>query len=279
MRADEPELRDRHAFTSDIGVRSAAVAPIDVAGRRWGVVRSASTGAAPLPPGAEIRLGAFAELAAQAVANAETREELSASRARIVEAGDEARRRIERNLHDGAQARLVALSLWTRLAARELADEPRAVATLDHVSAELAAALQELRELARGIHPAVLNDHGLVAAIEALAARAAVPVELHLAVEGRLAPAIEATAYYIVAEAVTNAAKYAAARTTVVTVEQTDRALLVRVRDDGSGGADLAAGSGLRGLVDRAEALRGSLSVRSQAGRGTEVTALLPLGS
>ena len=240
-------------------------------------MRAASTGAAPLPPGAETRLGAFAELAAQAVANAETREELTASRARIVEAGDAARRRIERNLHDGAQQRLVALSLWIRLAARGLTDEPRAVAALEHVSEELAAAQQELRELARGIHPAVLNDHGLVAALEALALRAAVPVELRLAVDGRLPPAIEATAYYIVAEALTNAAKYAGASTTAVTVERTERALLVRIRDDGAGGADLAAGSGLRGLVDRAEALRGSLSVRSEAGRGTEVTALLPL--
>ena len=277
LRADEPELHDKHAFTSDIGVRSAAVAPIDVAGRRWGVVRAASTGAAPLPPGAETRLGAFAELAAQAVANAEARAELAASRARIVEAGDAARRRTERNLHDGAQQRLVALALWTRLASRELADDPRAAAKLGHVSEELAVALQELRELARGIHPAVLTDHGLVAAIEALAARAAVPVDLELAVDGRLPPAIEATAYYIVAEALTNVAKYAGARTTAVTIERTERALLVRIRDDGAGGADLAAGSGLRGLADRAEALRGSLSVRSEPGQGTEVTARLPL--
>ncbi|HYI19330.1 MAG TPA: GAF domain-containing protein [Solirubrobacteraceae bacterium] len=279
LRADEPELRDQHAFTSDIGVRSAAVAPIDVAGRRWGVVRAASTGTVPLPPGAETRLGAFAELAAQAVANAEARAELSASRARIVEAGDAARRRIERNLHDGAQQRLVALSLWTRLAARELRDDPRAAERLEHISGELAAALQELRALARGIHPAVLTDHGLVAALEALAARAAAPVELRLAVDGRLAPAIEATAYYIVAEALTNVAKYADARSAEVTVEQTERALVVRITDDGAGGADLASGSGLRGLADRAEALRGTLTVRSEPGRGTEVTARLPLST
>ena len=275
-RADEPELRTKHAFASDIGVRSAAVAPIDVAGRRWGVVRAAGTGAKPLPAGAETRLGAFAELAAQAVANAEAREELSASRARIVEAGDAARRRIERNLHDGAQQRLVNLSLWTRLAERQLED-PEAVATLARISEELASTLQELRDLARGIHPAVLTDHGLVAAIEALAARAAVPVELRLASCGRLAPATEATAYYIVAEALTNTAKYAEARSATVTVERTERALLVRISDDGKGGAHMGAGSGLRGLADRAEALRGSLSVHSEPGRGTEVSAQLPL--
>jgi len=279
MRADEPELRAKHAFASDIGVRSAAVAPIDVAGRRWGVVRAAGTGAMPLPPGAETRLGAFAELAAQAIANAEAREALGASRARIVEAGDAARRRIERNLHDGAQQRLVTLSLWTRLAERELRHDPRAVATLARIADELGSALQELRELARGIHPAVLTDHGLVAAIEALAARAAIPVELRLVPCGRLGPAVEATAYYIVAEALTNVAKYAEAGSTTVTVERMERALVVRVEDDGLGGAAIGAGSGLRGLADRAEALGGSLTVRSERGRGTEVSASLPLDS
>jgi signal transduction histidine kinase len=276
MRADEPELHTKHAFKSDIGVRSAAVAPIDVAGRRWGVVRAAGTGAQPLPADAEMRLGAFAELAAQAVANAEAREQLSASRARIVEAGVAARRSIERNLHDGAQQRLVTLSLWTRLAQRQLKDSD-AAATLARVSEELASTLQELRELARGIHPAVLTDHGLLAAIEALATRAAVPVELRLADCGRLTPATEATAYYIVAEALTNTAKYADARSATVTVERTERALLVRISDDGKGGADVGAGSGLRGLADRAEALRGSLTVHSEPERGTEVTARLPL--
>ena len=125
----------------------------------------------------------------------------------------------------------------------------------------------------------MLTDHGLVAALEALAARAAAPVELRLAVDGRLPPAIEATAYYIVAEALTNVAKYADARSAEVTVEQTERALVVRNTDVGAGGADLASGSGLRGLADRAEALRGTLTVRSEPGRGTEVTARLPLST
>ena len=278
MRADEPELRANEAFKSEVGARSAAVAPIDVAGRKWGVVRAARTGTTPLPAGAETRLGAFAELAAQAIANAEAREELGASRERLVEAGDAARRRIERNLHDGAQQRLVNLSLWTRLEERRLSNHPEAVAALAQIAEELASALQELRQLARGIHPAVLTDHGLVAAIEALAARTAVPVELRLAPGGRLAPAIEATAYYVVTEALTNIVKYADANSAVVTVEQTERTLLVRIKDDGRGGADTGAGSGLRGLADRAEALRGSLSVHSAPGQGTEVTARLPLG-
>jgi signal transduction histidine kinase len=276
VRADETELYARPGFTSDIGVRSAAVAPIDVAGRRWGVVRAAGTGSSPLPEGAETRLGAFAELAAQAVANAEAREELSASRARIVKAGDEARRRIERNLHDGAQQRLVTLSLSTRLAERRVQDA-QASAALAHVAEELAATLQELRELARGIHPAVLTDHGLVPAIEALAARAALPVELRLADCGRLAPATEATAYYIVAEALTNTAKYAQAHSATICVERTEHILIVRISDDGAGGADMSAGSGLRGLADRAEALRGRLTVHSDPGKGTEVVARLPL--
>jgi signal transduction histidine kinase len=276
-RGDETELGPA-GVVGELGIRSAVAAPIDVPGRRWGVVRAGKTGQEPLPAGAETRLGDFAELVAQAIANAEAREELTASRARIVQAGDAARRRIERNLHDGAQQRLVALALSLRLAERRLEDDPRATALLADISTELSEALQELRELARGIHPAVLTDRGLGVALEALAARAPVPVELVAAPGERLPEPVEATAYYIVAESLTNVAKYAGATAATVTVERADGRLLVQVRDDGVGGADMSRGSGLRGLADRAEALRGTLHVESSAGRGTVVTAELPVG-
>jgi signal transduction histidine kinase len=275
-RGDEAELGAR-GIVRELGVRSVVAAPIAFAGHRWGVVRAGMTGEQALPPGAERRLGDFAELVAQAIANAEAREELAASRARVVAAGDAARRQIERNLHDGAQQRLVSLSLSVRLAERRLADDPRAAELLAGISQELADTLQELRELARGIHPAVLTDRGLAAALEALAMRAPVPVELLATPAERLPDPIEATAYYIVAEALTNVAKYAGATAAAVSVVRSDGRLVVRVQDDGRGGADLAGGSGLRGLADRAEALRGMLHVESPPGGGTIVTAELPL--
>jgi signal transduction histidine kinase len=277
-RGDATELGTR-GIVRELGIRSAVAAPIDVAGRRWGVVRAGRTGEEPLPAGAEQRLGDFAELVAQAIANAEAREELTASRARIVEAGDAARRRIERNLHDGAQQRLVALSLSLRLAERRLDGDPDVAALLSEISGELSEALRELRELARGIHPAVLTDRGLAPALEGLAARASVPVELLATPQERLPEAVEATAYYIVAESLTNVAKYANATAATVRVECASGRVRVEVRDDGVGGADMALGSGLRGLADRAEALHGTLRVESAAGRGTVVTAELPVGS
>jgi signal transduction histidine kinase len=215
---------------------------------------------------------------AQAIANAEAREELTASRARIVHAGDAARRRIERNLHDGAQQRLVTLSLSLRLAERQLAGDPRAAALLADISEELSETLQELRELARGIHPAVLTDRGLDAALEALAAREPLLVELLATPGERLPEATEATAYYIVAESLTNVAKYAHATAATVSVQRANGRLLVQIQDDGVGGADMTQGSGLRGPAERAEALRGTLRVHSSAGRGTVVTADLPVG-
>jgi signal transduction histidine kinase len=277
-RADEPEL-DAHGVVGDLGIRSAVAAPIDVAGQRWGVVRAGSTGGEPLAAGAVRRLGDFAELVAQAIANAEAREELTASRARIVEAGDAARRRIERNLHDGAQQRLVTLSLSLRLAQRRLDGDPQVAALLDEISAELSETLRELRELARGIHPAVLTDRGLAPALEALAARASVPVELVATPQERLPEAVEATVYYIVAESLTNVAKYAGATAAAVSVERANGRVRVEVRDDGVGGADMTLGSGLRGLADRAEALHGTLRMESREGHGTVVTAELPVSS
>jgi PAS domain S-box-containing protein len=204
-------------------------------------------------------------------------EEVRASRGRIVAAGDEARRRLERNLHDGAQQRLVSLSLALRLAQSKLEKDPVAAATtLAEASEELAAALEELRELARGIHPAVLTDRGLDAALEGLAARTPIPVDLDRL--GRRLPApIEAAAYYVVSESVANVVKHGRASSIRVGLEAENGTFRVEVADDGVGGADVAAGSGLRGLADRVSALDGRLRVESPEGGGTLVTAELPL--
>jgi PAS domain S-box-containing protein len=204
-------------------------------------------------------------------------EELRASRARIVKAGDEARRRLERNLHDGAQQRLVALSLSLRLAQTKVGtDPPAAVAVLESAREELAAALDELRELARGIHPAVLTDRGLAAALEALASRQPIPVEIETP-EVELPQAVEAAAYYVIAEALANVIKYARASVVTVRVTSNEDSARVEVIDDGVGGADPATGSGLRGLADRVAALEGTLEVESPATGGTRITAEIPL--
>ena len=194
-----------------------------------------------------------------------------------MEAGDAERRRLERNLHDGAQQRLVTLSLSLRVAEAKLHDDPDAAAVLARAADELALALSELRELARGIHPAVLTDHGLGAALNALATRAPLPVDLVVTLGERLPEAVEATAYYVVAEALTNVAKYADATGATVSVTPADGRLLVEVRDNGVGGVNIANGSGLRGLRDRVEALRGTLQIESHPGRGTLVAAAIPI--
>lgn len=204
-------------------------------------------------------------------------EELAASRARIVTAGDVARRRLERNLHDGAQQRLVTLSLSLRLALEMLDSDPGAArTTLGHASSELDLALNELRELARGLHPAVLSDRGLRAAVETLAGRAPVPVEIAAIPEERLPEPVEAAAYYLIAEALTNVTKYAEASSVCIRVAASDASVVVEVSDDGVGGADPATGSGLRGMADRVEALGGSLEVVSPAGAGTSLRAEIP---
>jgi signal transduction histidine kinase len=230
-----------------------------------------------MPVGAEERVAAFAELVAQAIENAETREELAASRARLVQAADEARRRIERDLHDGAQQRLVAAALELTLLERRLARDPDgARARLARVREQLECGLAELRDLARGIHPAVLTERGLEAALDALVQRAAMTVELRAAVPERLDAAIEAAAYFLVSEALTNVAKYAHADTVRVEVASTGDALVVAISDDGVGGADPERGSGLRGLVDRVSAIGGRLELSSPPGEGTRVRAHLP---
>ena len=205
-------------------------------------------------------------------------DELRASRVRIVEAADAARRRIERDLHDGAQQRLVALGLDVRLARRRVVDDPDSAGVLlERLGDELSAASAELRELARGIHPAVLTERGLSAAVAALATRAPVPVEVLEVPQVRLAASIEAAAYFTIAEALTNVAKYAQASHASVTVRYHDGHALVEVRDDGVGGADPAGGSGLRGLADRVTAVGGRIELASPAGEGTLLRAELPL--
>jgi PAS domain S-box-containing protein len=260
------------------GYRSGVGAPIVAGGRTWGMLLVSSTAAEPLGPDAERRLSDFAELVAVALESAQARSEVLESRSRIVSAGDAERRRLERNLHDGAQQRLVTLSLQLKLAERKLRDDPDTAATLIGTAGEeLQLALEELRELARGLHPAVLSDRGLAPALEALAARAPFPVELAGVPGERLDERLEAAVYYLVSESLTNAAKHAAASAVTVTLRPTDETVEVTVADDGRGGADLAAGTGIRGLADRVESLGGRLDVESPPGAGTTICARLPL--
>src|SRR6185312_15359349 len=224
------------------------------------------------------RLEAFAELVALALASAQARDDLAASRRRIIEAGDAERRRIERNLHDGAQQRLVALSVGLRLAQSKIRESPEeAGALVADVSAELTQALRELRELAQGIHPAVLTERGLATALDVLAARTPLPVQLDVHVEERLPEPIEAAAYYVVSEALANIVKHARAQAAHVRVVRTDGHAVVDVADDGEGGADPDLGTGLGGLRDRVETLNGRLLVESASGHGTRVRAQLPV--
>jgi len=256
------------------GVQAVVAAPVFLGGSLWGAVVVSSMEPEPFPSDAEQRIAYFAELAAQALANAQAREELAASRARIVAAGDAERRRLERNLHDGAQQRLVSLALMLRLAARRHPHD----ADLARAGEELTQALQELRELARGIHPAVLTERGLEPAVRALADRAPLPVELDVSIgEQRLPGPVEAAAYYVVSEALTNVAKYADASVVRVTIDRVDGRARLVVSDDGIGGAHPDGGSGLRGLADRVESLDGRLTIDSPLGAGTTLRAELPL--
>ena len=200
------------------------------------------------------------------------------ARQRIIDAADAERRRIQRDLHDGAQQRLVALALTLGLAESQLESDPASAARLiGQARQEAQLAVRELRELAGGIHPAVLSDHGLGVALQSLASRAPVPVHLSALPAVRLAPAVEAAAYFVTAEALTNVAKYACASEAFVDLSLAEDCLRVQVRDDGVGGADPAMGSGLDGLRDRVDALDGSLELRSPAGEGTTVTVEIPL--
>jgi signal transduction histidine kinase len=249
--------------------------PIVVAASLWGAVAIASED--PLPPASEDRLGGFCELVSLAVASAQAREDLIASRRRLVRAGDDQRRRLERNLHDGAQQRFVSVLLRLRLAqARVAADPVATIDMLEDAARELDKGLQELREIARGLHPAILGDLGLLRAVESLAERLTVPVEIEADAE-RLPEDVEATAYYIVAEALTNVAKHSGAGHARVSVRRDGAVVRCEISDDGRGGADTATGTGILGLRDRAEAAGGTLAVVSPPGHGTVVTAVLPL--
>jgi signal transduction histidine kinase len=220
----------------------------------------------------------LAELMVIVIANTEARTKLTEARARIVSTADETRRRIERDLHDGAQQRLVSLALQLRGAQAAVPPElGELAAELDRVVLGLIGALDELRELAHGIHPAILAEAGLTPALRTLARRAPIPVDLQVHTEGQLPEQVEVTAYYVVSEALTNAAKHARALTVTVTVETTDDVLRVSVRDDGVGGADYARGTGLVGLGDRVEALGGQLFLDSPRGVGTTLRAEIPL--
>ena len=260
------------------GYRSAVAAPVNVGGRVWGVLAAASTSDDPLPAGIEQRLGDFAELVAQALANADAYEKLAASRARLVEVGDAERRRLERNLHDGAQQRLVSVALGLNMVGRKLESDPEtARSLLSSAQSELARGLEELRELARGIHPVLLTERGLGPALDALTARAPVPIDVTTISDERFPPSVEAAAYYVVAESITNVAKYAHASGATVSIARANGAATVTVTDDGVGGADPAVGSGLRGLAARVEALNGRLDIHSPPGGGTRITAEIPL--
>ena len=262
----------------ELGLRSCAGVPISVAGRLWGVMIVVSTRDEPLPADIEARLAGFTELAATAIANAEAQAALTASRARIVAAADQARRRIERDLHDGAQQRLVSLALQLRGVQADVPPGAGELAQrLEGVVTEVTGVLEELRELARGLHPAVLSESGLGPALRVLARRSAVPVSVDVQVAGRLPEPVETAAYYVVSEALTNAAKHAHASAAEVEVAVGDGVLQVCVRDDGSGGADFGHGSGLVGLKDRIEALGGRIWLHSPPGAGTVVQIVLPV--
>jgi signal transduction histidine kinase len=260
------------------GARSIVGAPIKVGGRLWGFLSVVATDDVPPPADAESRLAGFAGLVGTAVANAEAQQALTASRARLVAAADTTRRRIERDLHDGAQQRLVSVARQLREVQAAVPPEADQLgAELELVAAGLTGVLDELSEIARGIHPAVLVEGGLQRALEALARRSAVPVRLDVRTTGRLPEPIEMAAYYLVSEALTNTAKHAAATAVEVRVSDGAGCLRVRVRDDGRGGADTTRGSGIVGLTDRVEALGGRLRLHSPAGAGTTVEVDLPL--
>jgi len=276
-RAARVDAMDLAQVGRELGVVSSVAAPIVVEGHLWGAVSLGSTDE-QIPPDAEERLMKFTELVATAIANAEGKSELAASRRRIVAASDESRRRIERDLHDGTQQRLVSLGLAVRAAEASVPpDRSDLRAELSGVADGLAGAVEDLQEISRGIHPAILSKGGLAPALRALASRSAIPVDLDVTAEMRLAESIEVAVYFIASEALANAAKHSRATLIDLSLVQSDGRLVLAVRDDGVGGADPTRGSGLVGLTDRVDALGGSISVRSRQGEGTQITAEFPV--
>ena len=261
-----------------VGDRSAVGAPITVEGRPWGVVTVGSSSGEPPPAGTEERLAKFTELLATAIANAQTQAELTASRARIVTTADETRRRIERDLHDGVQQQLVSLALRLRTARADVpSDLVQLGAELDVAAHGLDRALNDLRDFAHGIHPAVLAEGGLGPALRVLARRSTVPVQLDVRIDRRPPEMVEIAAYYVVSEGLANTTKHADASMVAVEVAADDGVLRICVRDDGVGGADPTRGSGIVGLRDRVEAMAGSIEVESPVGAGTALRVCLPL--
>jgi signal transduction histidine kinase len=266
------------AMSREVGIRSAVATPIVVEGATWGMIAVASRRPEPLPPDTEARLTEFSRIAGMAVANAKSRSDLAESRARIVRAGDEARRRFERDLHDGAQQRLVSLGLELHLAAETVPaelDDLRDV--LSRLGTGLTDALEDLRELSRGLHPTVLSEDGLSRALRSLALRSAVPVDLRIELDSeRFEEPVEVAAYYVTSEALTNTAKHAQASRAELRVGYRDGWLELIVSDDGRGGADAGSSSGLTGLVDRVEAIGGTMRIESRPGAGTAINVKLP---
>jgi signal transduction histidine kinase len=255
-----------------LGSVSQVSCPIVVEAAVWGVI--AVTAREELPPDTERRLENFTELVTTAIANADAKSELAASRRRIVAAADDARRRIERDLHDGIQQRLIALSFRARAMMRRPPHE------LQGIAAELSDGLKdvsdELREVSRGIHPTILTEAGLGPALRALARRSSVPIDVDVTLDQRLPAAVEAAAYYIASEALTNVAKHAQANVVMLSAAHDNGILTLEIRDDGIGGVDSRGGSGILGLTDRVEALGGTISILSPPRGGTTLSVRLP---
>jgi signal transduction histidine kinase len=268
-----PELQAR---VRRVGIRSSVATPIMVDGRLWGVIVASSCRSRPTA-GSEQRMLQFTKLAETAIANAESRSELTASRARIVAASDATRRRLERDLHDGVQQRLVSLALDVRAAQSALPATGGIREELADVVDGLTDVLEELREIARGIHPAILSEGGLGPALKTLARRAPVPMTVDVRIEDDIPDGVAVAAYYSISELVANTAKHARASGFDVKVSAAGSSLRIVARDDGVGGADPARGSGLVGLRDRVEALGGTIDMQSPTGSGTVVEVELPL--
>jgi signal transduction histidine kinase len=266
------------AVEGEARIGSWTTAPIVVEGALWGMIEAGWQHERDVAPVVSERIRQFTDLVATAIANAHSRAELTASRARVVAAADAERRRIERNLHDGTQQRLVALALRLRVAEAQAGEAaPHVREQIAAIERDLVAAVSELQELSRGIHPTILTRGGLAPALEVVARRSSLAIELDADVPGRLDERVEVAAYYLVSEALTTAAKHARAQLVRVRAQARDDALEVEISDDGIGGADPRRGTGLTGLDDRVQAIGGRLEITSLAGRGTTVRAVLPL--
>jgi signal transduction histidine kinase len=260
-----------------LGIHCTVAVPITLEGSLWGSI-AAGANHAPFPADAEQRIAEFTDLVATAIANADSRSQLAASRRRIVAAADEARRRIERDLHDGTQQRLVSLALAVRATEADLpSGRSDLQAELSRIATGLKDAVEELREISRGIHPAILSEAGLGPALRTLARRSAIPVSLDITTDTRLPEPIEVAAYFVASEALANTAKHAQASRMEVSLATRNGGLVLSIGDDGVGGADSSKGSGLVGLQDRVEALGGTIRIDSPPGGGTSLLVTLPL--